>query len=428
MFRVLVFPSCNEPGLEIINSLIHSNKITLFGGSSVDVEYDPSRLLLKNYIVCPSYYQPDFKERMERLLQDNRIDVVFPTVDLLVAEFSKWRLPRTTFITPNSEAAHLVLSKSKVYERLRGIIPVPRLYDSTNFELPAYAKPDIGSGARGGMLVTTMEELEIALKKGLLVMEYLPGEEFTVDCLNDLDGRLRFLQVRLRGRIGRNIALGTKGVLMTEIEEAVRRITEEIRIEGPWFAQFKMNQGGQPVLMEINCRVAGSMTLTRLSGVNIPLLSVFLFMGYEVEIPQPIPKVLLNRCLRNFCETESFQWVIWDLDDTLIRKDGKPNPEAIACLYDLNNRGISQILLTKNPDADRILKTHRIPDFFREVRITDDKLAELERIMGTYAILAETCIMVNDSMTENLTLQKQFPQLRIITPAMLDLLGREKVS
>ncbi|GBC78110.1 hypothetical protein HRbin08_01596 [bacterium HR08] len=428
MFRVLVFPSCNEPGLEIINSLIHSNKIILFGGSSIDVEYDPSRLLLKNYIVCPSYYQPDFKERMERLLQEHRIDVVFPTMDLLVAEFSKWRLPHATFITPNSETAHLVLSKSKVYERLRGIIPVPHRYDSTNFELPAYAKPDIGSGARGGMLVTTMEELQIALKKGLLVMEYLPGDEFTVDCLNDLDGRLRFLQVRLRGRIGRNIALGTKGVLMTEVEEAVRRIAEEIRIEGPWFAQFKMNREGRPVLMEINCRVAGSMTLTRLSGVNIPLLSVFLFMGYEVEIPRPIPKVLLNRCLRNCCEVESFQWVVWDLDDTLIRKDGKPNPEAIACLYDLNNRGISQILLTKNPEANRILKSHRIPDFFLEVRITDDKLTELERIMGTYGIQAETCIMVNDSVTENLILQRQFPQLRIITPAMLDLLGREKVS
>ncbi|MEM2126485.1 MAG: ATP-grasp domain-containing protein [Candidatus Methanomethylicaceae archaeon] len=427
MIRVLVFPSCNEPGLEVINSLACSNKIMLFGGSSVDVEYDPSRLLLKNHLACPSYYDSGFREMMEKLIEEHQIDVVFPTMDLLVAEFSRWHLPRTRFITPNSETAHLFLSKLRTYERLQGLVPVPRLYDFTNFELPAYAKPDIGSGSRGGMVVNTRDELQMALEKGLLVMEYLPGAEFTVDCLNDLNGRLRFLHVRLRGKIGRNIALGTKGVFIAEVEDAVRRIAEEIRIEGPWFAQFKMDREGRPVLIEVNCRIAGSMTLTRLSGVNIPLLSVFLFLGYEVEIPRLIPDVLLNRCLRNLCEVKEFRWVIWDLDDTIIRKDGKPNPEAIACLYDLNNRGVTQLLLTKNPDADRLLKLHRIPIFFVEVRSTDDKLAELERLMTTYGIEPETCIVVNDSMTENLAIQKRFPQLRVITPAMLDMLGREKI-
>jgi hypothetical protein len=427
MFRVLVFPSCNEPGLEIINSLARSNKITLFGGSSVEVEYDPSRVLLKNYIVCPKYPCSDFKERMETLLEEHQIDLVFPTVDVLVAEFSSWRLPRTTFVTPNSEAARLFLSKSKTYERLKDIVAVPRLYDLTTFELPAYAKPEIGSGSRGAVVINTIDDLHIALQEGLLVMEYLPGDEFTVDCFNDLQGRLRFSHVRVRGRIGRGIALGTKGVFLAEIEEAVTRISEHVRIEGPWFAQFKINREGRPVLLEVNCRVAGSMTLTRLSGVNIPLLSAFLFMGYDIEIPPLIDGVLLNRCLRNLCETKEFQWVIWDLDDTLLRKDGKPDPDAIACVYDLNNRGLTQLLITKNPDADRVLKTHKLPNFFIEIRSTDDKLAELERIMATYDIGAETCIMVNDSMTENLAIQKRFPQLRVITPAMLDLLGREKI-
>jgi predicted HAD superfamily phosphohydrolase YqeG len=428
MIKVLVFPSCNEPGLEIINSLAYSNKIMLFGGSSVEIEYDPSRLLLRKHLVCPHYSDPDFKERMEELLEEHQIDLVFPTVDLLVAEFSSWRLPHTTFVAPNSEAAHLFLSKSKTYERLKGIVPVPRLYDPTTFELPAYAKPDIGSGSRGGMVLNTEAELRLAFEKGLLVMEYLPGDEFTVDCLNDLKGCLRFSHVRIRGRIGRNIALGTKGIFVAEIEEAVKRIAEEIRIEGPWFAQFKISREGRPVLMEVNCRVAGSMTLTRLSGVNIPLLSVFMFMGYEVEIPRLIPGVLLNRCLRNLCEMGEFQWVIWDLDDTLIRKDGKPNPEAIACLYDLHNRGVAQLLLTRNPNADRLLAVHRIPNFFIDVRSAEDKLTELERLVRTHGIRLEACIVVNDSMTENLVIQKRFPQLRVITPAMLDLLGKEKVT
>jgi hypothetical protein len=77
MFRILVFPSCNEPGLEVIHSLWKNNKITLYGGSSYDVEYDPARLLLKNYIECPGYYDRECREQFQKILREHQIDVVF---------------------------------------------------------------------------------------------------------------------------------------------------------------------------------------------------------------------------------------------------------------------------------------------------------------------------------------------------------------
>ncbi|MCS6862928.1 MAG: ATP-grasp domain-containing protein, partial [Abditibacteriales bacterium] len=346
MWRVLVFPSCNEPGLEIITSLAKSNKIALFGGSSYNLDYDPSRLILKNHLLCPDYYDRHFKRDFQKVIDDYQIDIVFPSMDVLVAEFSRWRLPNTTFIVTNTEAATLFLSKSKTYERLKNVVPVPRLYDADHVEFPAYAKPDCGSGSREAMMINTDEELHLARKRGLLISEFLPGDEFTVDCLNDLNGRLLFSNVRVRGHIGRGIALGTRDVFYPEISDNVRRIAQEVRIEGPWFAQFKISRDGQPKLMEVNARVAGSMSLTRLCGVNIPLMSVFLFKGYEVRVPQARTGVLLNRCLRNLGEVNDFKWVIWDWDDTILRKDGKPDPDVIACLYDYNNRGIKQILIS----------------------------------------------------------------------------------
>src|SRR6476619_3984645 len=71
LFRVLVFPSANEPGLEIIRSL---------GGSSYEVEYDPSRPLLRNHLRCPALGEPGFRDELERLLRENEINVLFPTV------------------------------------------------------------------------------------------------------------------------------------------------------------------------------------------------------------------------------------------------------------------------------------------------------------------------------------------------------------
>jgi predicted ATP-grasp superfamily ATP-dependent carboligase len=429
MFRVLVFPSCNEPGLEIINSLSKSNKVTLYGGSSYNLEFDPSRVILRNHIKCPDYYSEDFADKFKRILEENRIDIVFPTMDILVAEFSKWSLPGVTFITCNPETAELFLSKSRTYERLRNVVPVPRIYydSSGDIELPVFAKPDVGSGSRSSRLICTKSQLNLAREEGLLITEFLPGEEFTVDCINDLHGRLLFYNVRIRGHVGRGISLGTSSKPDLRIETYVRNIAKEVRIEGPWFAQFKVDRSGEPKLMEVNCRVAGSMTLTRLSGVNIPLLAVFLYMGFAVEVPRPIMNIRLNRCLRNFGEMDDFAWLIWDLDDTILRKDGKPDPDVIACMYDCNNRGKKQILLTKNEKVEKLLEIHHIPHFFVEVCYTRDKVMELRRILSVYSLEANECVMVNDSIMENLMLQKEFPNLRILRPDSLELLGKERV-
>ena len=428
MYRVVVFPSCNEPGLEIVHALIKSNKVHLFGGSSFEVEFDPSRMILRNHLLCPKLDSPGFREEFKRLLSENGIDTVFPATDGLIEELSQWQVEGVTFITANPDTAKLVTSKSRVYERLAGVIPVPEIYTANTVVFPAYAKPDGGAGSRGHRVVRNRQECDAAISDGLLLTEYLPGEEFTVDCINDLQGRLLFCGPRLRGQIGRGIALGTKTLACPRIEGYIRTVTERIRIEGPWFAQFKVSRSGQPTLMEINARVGGSMTLARLAGVNIPLLALFLYKGFRVEVPTSLPGMVLNRCLKNYIEGPGVGCVLWDLDDTLLRKDGKPDPEAMASLYDCHNRGIKQLLLTQNPNVRALLAAHGIPLFFDEVVYSEDKLSAVRLLLNRHGIRAEDCVAVNDSNTEKLALQRMLPSLRVIGPDALEVLGREKVQ
>ncbi len=425
--NVFVFPACNEPGLEIIRSLTKSNKITLFGGSSAQVQYDPARHLLKNYIACPQFGKPGFADSFQDILHEHEIDVVFPAWDPLVAEFSSWRLESTVFVTPRSEIAELCLSKGATYRRLHEVVPTPAVYTPDSAILPLFAKPDRDSGSRNTMEVKTEHQLRVAVEHGLMLCQYLPGEEYTVDCISDLEGKLLFANPRLRAKIGRGIALGTSGVNDARLLTYVERIAEAIKIEGPWFAQFREDAKGEPVLMEINARVAGSMTHTRLSGINIPLIAFFLYTGDDVRIPQVRRETLVNRSLSNFVQVEAeFDWVIWDWDDTLVRKDGKPDPEAIACLYDLHNRGIRQLLLSRNPRLDELMKTHQIPRFFVDVRQSEDKVEELGRLMASHAIDPARCIMVNDSYVERFAVEKQYPELRVVGPDGLEALGRER--
>lgn len=426
---VLVFPSVNEPGLEVVQALAKSDGVVVFGGSSGDVRYDPSRNLLARHLQCPSLGSPMFRSRFEALLDEHGIDLVFPTVDALVAEFATWNLGGVRFVVTNAATASLFVSKRRTYERLAGLVPIPEAYgEAAAAVLPAFAKPDVASGSRGAFRLDRREEVETALADGRVVQEYLPGEEYTVDCLNDRTGVLRFANVRRRARVGCGISLGTSAETRPDIEEHARRIAGAVTIEGPWFAQFKCDRDGRPKLLEVNARVAGSMTLSRLAGVNIPLLAVSIFTDEAVEVPRRLPGLTLNRCLRNLGEVDDFDWVVWDLDGGLLRTDGKPDPDAIACLYDLRNQGIGQVLLTGSADAQAVLR-HRLipPALFTRTCVAADKLAELHRLFADGAVDAERCIVVNRSASENLAIQRGHPALRCVAPDALETLAREKI-
>lgn len=425
--NVFVFPTRNEPGLEIVQALAKSNKIRLFGGSSYDSQYDPARHLLQNYVLCPGYQDAGFKETFLGHMREHAIDLVFPAWDPLVALFSEWRVPGLTFVTPRAEIAHLVLSKRDTYAVLKDIIRTPAVYDGSDISLPVFAKPDRDSGSRNIMKVDTPTEFALARERGLLLCEYLPGPEYTVDCVSDLEGRLLFAQARHRAVINRGIALGTEAVDHPGILESVSRIAERLRIEGPWFAQFKENAGGEPVLMEINGRIAGSMTLTRMAGVNIPLIAAFLYSGEKVRIPQPRQGAVITRHLQTHVDTAPFDLVIWDWDDTLIRKDGKPDPRAMACVFDLHNRGIAQTLITRNGRCDELMRQHAVPNFFELCVVTEDKPAAIEAMLAQFEIEPARALMVNDSYAELFAIQERFPELRIVTPDALEVLGSETI-
>jgi hypothetical protein len=165
-----------------------------------------------------------------------------------------------------------------------------------------------------------------------------------------------------------------------------------------------------------------------MSGVNIPLISVFLFMGYAVTVPRLLPGARINRFLRSVGEVADFDWVIWDLDDTLVRKDGKVDPEVVARLYDLHNQGKRQLLLTKNVDPEAVLSRLALPRLFEEVRGVTDKPAAVAGLLRDWGIDVARCVMINDSVTENLAIQALNPDLRVIQPDVLDLLQREKLG
>ncbi len=120
--------------------------------------------------------------------------------------------------------------------------------------------------------------------RDLLVMQYLPGPERSVDCLAQ-EGSLVCCVVRRK-------PLGTDGGQLLEdnpaIEEIVRRLTRHFRLNGVFNIQFR-DDAGTPFLLEINPRPSGGLHYACLSGVAFMVWAVRLAVGTARpdDVPQP---------------------------------------------------------------------------------------------------------------------------------------------
>lgn len=267
------------------------------------------------------------------------------------------------------------------------------------------------------MLLETPADVERARARGLDVQELLTGEEFTVDCLGDREGRLLVHHARRRSLIGRGISLGAESVEDPEIDAAVERIARVLQVAGPWFVQFKRAADGSLRLLEANARVGGSMTLTRLAGVNIPQLAVHLALGDEVRVPMRRKGYRMVRWLQTRVEVPfAIEGVIWDLDDTLVRADGTVVPDLAGRLFELRNLGIRQWMMTLNKDPEALIERTLLPRVFESVIRTDDKIAALHQFVEDTGMTLDRVVMVNDSNVEKLAMEAAFPEMVVLTP------------
>lgn len=400
--RVLVFPCGTEIGLEIHSSLKFSNHIELYGANSIP---DHARFVYKNYIEgVPFVDKPGFVGAIVKIVKDKKIDLIFPTHDSVVLKLARVKDKLgCRLITSPLKTCEIARSKKKTYEFFVKILRTPKVYQPTdrNITFPVFLKPEVGQGTRGTFKANTKEDVEFYLKKDptLMILEYLPGKEYTVDCFTDRHKELRFIGPRERTRIVNGISVNSFPIKNPKIEEITKLINDLLEFRGVWFFQVKEAKNGELTLMEIAPRVGGTMGLTRNLGVNLPLLSVFDALDYDIEIIKNKHYVEVERALFSRFKTNlKFDHVYIDLDDTIFFK-GKINPWIIAFLYQCLNNNKKLHLLTRHPDTYRektikALKKLRIVEIFDEIIDVPKGKEKYEHIKD------KNSIFIDDSFSE----------------------------
>lgn len=297
----------------------------------------------------PSIDKESFVDALNSLIEDKRIDFIYPAHDDVLVFLAKDReCIKCDVIAPNYNVCQLTRSKRMTYNFFKDIIKVPKTVENLTF--PIFMKPDIGEAARNTAIIYNIEELkahqQINKGKGLMGLEYLPGKEYTIDCFTNRKRELLFIGARERVQFRDGISVDAVPVEDMTLNKMASIINNELELTGAWFFQTKKRKSGEQVLMEIAPRIAGGTGMYRMAGVNLALLSVLDAAGEDVEILKNKKVFNMERTWRNSFEKIEYRHLYIDYDDTLMI-NGKENPLAMALIYQCKNSGIKVNLITK---------------------------------------------------------------------------------
>jgi len=273
------------------------------------------------YDTIPYADDPGFPQSLLTICKKRKIDLILPLVTKELIPLAKNidQFKKAGIKIPITPAASLEIAnnKSRLYEFLqwRGIaVPDFRVVETVvQFQQaltelgypdkPVCIKPSVSNGSRGfRILKDRLDETDLLFNQKpynvyaraedvsrillagkfpeLLVSEYLPGNEYSVDCLAD-QGKPVLIIPRLRKKMLQGISVEGEFIKNDEIIGYCNKIIEELKLHGIIGIQVKASATGRFLVLEINPRVQGSVSTCLVAGFNLPLLAVKQELGLE---------------------------------------------------------------------------------------------------------------------------------------------------
>ena len=291
--RVLVTGAGGPAGIAVIRSLLARPDVEVF---SADMDGWASGLYLvpeDRRRIVPAGRSETFVDELIGMCRDDRIDVLFSTVDVelpgLAARRDELSAVGTALAAPSHETLVTCLDKCRLAERVDGKARLPRTRllnragVGEDWTFPVIVKPRSGAGSRGVRLIADRAALEaLGEDESILIQENLPGEEFSVDVLAGLDGTVIAAVPRSRERVDSGVSIAGRTVRRAELSDTAAAVARAIGLTGVANVQLRYSADGVPALLEVNPRFPGAMPLTIAAGVDMPSLLLDLVLGRPV--------------------------------------------------------------------------------------------------------------------------------------------------
>lgn len=298
MTKVLVTGAGGPAGVAVIRSLLKRLDVEVF---AADMDGWASGLYLvepdRRRVIAPGA-DPAFVDGLIELCRQDQVSVLISTVDVELPPLALRRdelltAAGTTLAAPPTATLDVALDKYTLASRCRTRtrVPATALLDAEGaarpWSFPVIVKPRRGAGSRGVRLVPGRQELTaLGCDTALIVQEFLPGEEYSVDVIADSLGHVVAAVPRTRTRVDSGVSIAGRTLHDRELEAVATEVAVAIGLVGVANVQLRRDASGRPALLEVNPRFGGAMPLTIAAGVDLPSLALDLALG--TPLPQHV--------------------------------------------------------------------------------------------------------------------------------------------
>jgi carbamoyl-phosphate synthase large subunit len=310
--RILLTGAGAPGGPGIIKALQLNTSFDLY---TCDADpFASGRFLGRPFIQIPKAGDDNFISFVLNFCIENRINAILPLVTSELCHFAKYKElfleHEIHVIVSNYEDLYTANNKGALYQHLvhhnihvpefKTVTTIEELADAAQQlgypELPVCIKPTLSNGSRGvrilqeeksefdllfyfkpNHLYSTLDHISkiLAEKKfpELLVSEYLPGMEFTIDAIVQ-KGVPKLILPRSRTKINSGISVKGTFIKHESIINYCDQILRTLNLSGPIGLQVKEDVSHQFQLLEINPRLQGSSVAALGIGINLPVLAI----------------------------------------------------------------------------------------------------------------------------------------------------------
>lgn len=243
--------------------------------------------------VLPEVENQSYTTRLFEIISKHNIGILMPSSGHDIYNFSRNKgnlLDRgAVAVVSDEDTMEKCRDKMETFTFLSQKFASPYTTVDPNkiIEYPLIAKPRFGKGSKGVVKIDNDDDLKYVQSKNdnLIFQEYLPGTEYTIDVLSDLEGEPIIAVPRIRLQTKAGISTIGKIVKDDSISETCKSIAKYLKIIGPCCIQMKETQDGIHKVVEVNPRLGGGTIFTALAGANFPSMILDMVKGKKVEPP-----------------------------------------------------------------------------------------------------------------------------------------------
>ncbi|WP_196479910.1 ATP-grasp domain-containing protein [Clostridium tyrobutyricum] len=274
---------------------------------------------------------PNYIEFILDICIKNKVNVVIPCSDEECLSFSrskdKFEKENIKILGPSYDSVLNSLDKGNMlYYLKKNNFEVPEFYLPQNInqvndilkklhypDNNVVVKPRIGRGSRGFRILDEKSNIlegrdvnkikysyfidslnQYTVFPNIVVMEYLPGEDYSVDVLAQ-NGKMIYCIVRKRIKTLGGPSQVSKVVNDCEIKNIIINIVEIFNFDNIVNIQLKCSNKNKPLVYEINPRVSGTITVCKESGIDILYYGIKKLLGYDIELNKICKEVHMVR-------------------------------------------------------------------------------------------------------------------------------------